>query len=224
MTRVAIMQPYFIPYAGYFRLLLESDLFVFSDERQFPRRGWVHRNRLRTKAGALDWLTLPLAKCPVQTAIDQLEFHPDTLERLGTEARRFAALERPRPHTQALVDAILGATGRPSGFISSLLIETAALLEIRTPVIKSSELPPELQAQGQAYILNVLDHLGASDYVNAPGGRALYDPAAFRARGKQLLFLKDYRGDPASILQRLHEAEPETLRREIDLNGGVDHA
>jgi hypothetical protein len=40
------MQPYFVPYAGYFRLFAASDLFVIYDCVQFPRRGWVHRNRL----------------------------------------------------------------------------------------------------------------------------------------------------------------------------------
>jgi hypothetical protein len=43
---IAVMQPYFIPYAGYFRLFAASDLFVIYDCVQFPRRGWVQRNRL----------------------------------------------------------------------------------------------------------------------------------------------------------------------------------
>lgn len=224
MTRVAIMQPYFIPYAGYFRLLVESDLFVIDDQRQFPRRGWVHRNRLRAKTGALNWLTLPLVKAPVETAISELQFPPDIRRRLAREARRFDALERPRPHCRALVDAIKTPHGTPANFISTLLLDTAALLGIRVEVVRSSDLPPDLIAPGQAYILNVLDHFGAVNYVNAPGGRALYDPAAFRARGKRLLFLKFYQGDSASILQRLHDAEPETVRREIEHNGGVEDA
>ena len=40
------MQPYFVPYAGYFRLFAASDLFVIYDCVQFPRRGWVHRNKM----------------------------------------------------------------------------------------------------------------------------------------------------------------------------------
>jgi WbqC-like protein family len=49
---VAIMQPYFLPYAGYSRLFAATDLFVVYDCVQFPRRGWVHRNRLVNTAGA----------------------------------------------------------------------------------------------------------------------------------------------------------------------------
>jgi hypothetical protein len=52
ISTVAIMQPYFIPYAGYFRLFAATDLFVIYDCVQFARRGWVHRNRLPDGAGA----------------------------------------------------------------------------------------------------------------------------------------------------------------------------
>ena len=76
MTTVAVMQPYFMPYAGYFRLFAAADVFVLFDCVQFPRRGWVHRNRFATAAGHLDWLTLPLLKCPRETRIDELAFAP----------------------------------------------------------------------------------------------------------------------------------------------------
>ena len=60
--RVTIMQPYFFPYAGYYRLFKESDIFVIYDCVQFPRRGWVHRNKLKNFSNDLDWLTLPITK------------------------------------------------------------------------------------------------------------------------------------------------------------------
>ena len=62
--RIAIMQPYFIPYAGYFRLFQSVDLFVVYDCIQFARRGYVHRNQLPNFTDELSWITLPLAKAP----------------------------------------------------------------------------------------------------------------------------------------------------------------
>jgi len=59
-------------------------VFVLFDCVQFPRRGWVHRNRFATAAGHLDWLTLPLLKCPRETRIDELAFAPDAGLRLAT--------------------------------------------------------------------------------------------------------------------------------------------
>ena len=56
------MQPYFFPYIGYFNLINMTDIFVFLDNVQFNRRGWIHRNKLFNFKDNLDWLTLPLKK------------------------------------------------------------------------------------------------------------------------------------------------------------------
>ncbi len=78
MARVAaIMQPYFAPYGGYWRLLAGADLFVIYDCVQFPRRGWVHRNRLPDAKGERRWLTLPLAPAPYDARIQDLVFAQD---------------------------------------------------------------------------------------------------------------------------------------------------
>ena len=74
MTVVAVMQPYFMPYAGYFRLFAAADLVAIFDCVQFPRRGWVHRNRLPSRKGEARWLTLPLQKVRTSTQISKLRF------------------------------------------------------------------------------------------------------------------------------------------------------
>src|SRR3954468_7197414 len=86
---IAIMQPCFIPDAGYFRLLPASDLFVVYDCVQFPRRGWVHRNKLVDRSGAARWLTLPLEKAPQEVAIRDLRFPADAAERLAERLQQF---------------------------------------------------------------------------------------------------------------------------------------
>src|SRR6476619_4367948 len=88
-TTMAIMQPYFIPYAGYFRLFATSDVFVIYDCVQFPRRGWVHRNRLLDASDKEAWLTLHLEKAPLNVLISELRFAPDAGERLDHDLRRF---------------------------------------------------------------------------------------------------------------------------------------
>src|SRR3954465_13729467 len=92
--RVAIMQPYFIPYAGYFRLFAACDLFVIYDCVQFPRRGWVHRNRLADESGAGGWLPLRLEKTPQDTLIRDLRFAPNARDVLTRDLLRFPGLRR----------------------------------------------------------------------------------------------------------------------------------
>ena len=86
------MQPYFAPYAGYFRLAAACDVFVIYDCVQFPRRGWVHRNKLPDISGQLKWFTLPLEKAPQETAINAMRFAWDTQARIASCARRFPDL------------------------------------------------------------------------------------------------------------------------------------
>jgi len=75
--RVAVMQPYFFPYAGYFRLFTHVDEFVIFDCVQFPRRGRVHRCEFVAANGTLEWLTLPLARQSRDVLIRDLEFALD---------------------------------------------------------------------------------------------------------------------------------------------------
>ena len=84
MNRIAAMQPYFLPFAGYFRLMCDVDVFVLLDDVQFRKGGWIRRNRLRTRTGDLSWLTLPLVKAPVTTLIQRsLGFVTPPVRRLG---------------------------------------------------------------------------------------------------------------------------------------------
>ncbi len=57
--RIAIYQPSFIPWLGYFDLFLKSDVFVFYDDVQFTKRDWRTRNRIRTDRGWL-WMSVPV--------------------------------------------------------------------------------------------------------------------------------------------------------------------
>jgi len=61
MKRVAIMQPYFLPYIGYFQLINAVDEFIIYDNIQFSKKGWFHRNRL-LQNGKDEYFTLPLKK------------------------------------------------------------------------------------------------------------------------------------------------------------------
>ena len=68
--RVAVMQPYFYPYMGYFQLLAAVDLFVVFDSVQFPRRGRVHRCEVPDGLSGARWLTLPLAFNVMSSVVD----------------------------------------------------------------------------------------------------------------------------------------------------------
>jgi len=209
------MQPYFLPYAGYFRLMVDVDAFVIADVQQFSRRGWGNRNRLRDDKGELGWLTLPLKRQPLGTSIRELAFADGAELQMRRECQRFAACRHPREHTRRLVERMRRLDDPPLEMIVDLLQQTASLLALSTPVLRQSTLGLPEELHGAEHVHAVCEALGAREYVNASGGRALHDAAQMRRRGLRLLFHRPYQGDLASILQRLHDADETVLRQEI---------
>lgn len=212
---VAIMQPYFFPYAGYFRLFAASDLFVIYDCVQFPRRGWVHRNKLTDISGEASWLTLPLQKAPQSILIRDLQFPPNAAGTLAERLRAFPLAAAATSETKHILSALGDIRGTPVDYIERLLEITVAYCGLPWRTVRSSSLnvPPELH--GQDRILEIARRLGATNYVNAAGGRELYDPVAFDRAGIELRFLVDYKGPTASILQRMLSEDRDQLARDI---------
>ena len=207
--RVAVMQPYFYPYLGYFHLISSVDLFLIFDCVQFPRRGRVHRAPLPRKG---TWLTLPLAQQPRETLISDLEFSEnmpviwsaklDRLNWLAQAPELCAALAPPR-------------TGRVIDFLEAHLRFACSALGISTKIQRSStyRIASELRAQDR--VIALASATGASSYVNLPGGLALYDPAAFSAADLNLSFVPQYDGPIQSVLYALAALPYPRLRREL---------
>ena len=59
MTTVAILQPGFLPWLGFFNQMLRCDVFVYYDDVQFDKHGWRNRNRIKAPSGPL-WVTIPV--------------------------------------------------------------------------------------------------------------------------------------------------------------------
>lgn len=213
---VAVMQPYFIPYSGYFRLFAAADLFVIYDCVQFPRRGWVHRNLLRDVGGNSRWLTLPLRKSPRDAKIVNLEFRQDARAALEEQLRRFPACADERflasPFFRAFKEI---ESGTPVDFIVDMLGVACSALGLPFNVLRSSSLLIDPELRGQDRILAIARAVGARTYVNPPGGRQLYQREAFEEQGIDLRFLPEWRGAGLSILQRLLTEEAADIAAEI---------
>lgn len=214
--RVAVNFPYFVPYAGYFRLFASTDLFVSFDCVPFPRRGFVHRNRLANRAGEPAWYTLAMRKAPRDTLIKDVRFVAQIGEHMRRQRRRFPVLQSARAEDDPLVTLCSAPQGEPVAYLHATLQHVNGVLGLPFDVVRSSELDFDRSQRGEARVLSILEALGATAYVNAPGGRHLYDAAKFKARGMTLNYLPPYQGPVWSILQRLLTETPQQLAAEIN--------
>ncbi len=188
--KLAIMQPYFMPYIGYFQLAATVDLFVLYDNIKYTKRGWINRNRY-LRHGQEAMLSLPLARDSDSLHVRERTLSPSfdrrrLLNRLVEAYRRAPMFEEALPLIET---AVLNAEPNLFGYIRHSLAETFGYLAIPTRMIASSEVPIDHTLRAQDKVIALCHAVGATTYVNAPGGRELYSPHAFAAEGIKLLFL-----------------------------------
>lgn len=225
--KLAIMQPYAFPYLGYFQLMNSADRFVLLDDVTFIKQGWINRNRILGPHGPLR-ITLPVEGASSHRRICDLRLaeNPpwrDKLLRTVEQAyRRATQFDRVWP----LVETILRHPDRRlSHWLRHSLELTAAALGITTPMVSAAEAHPAGAARGLERVLEICGREGASDYINAEGGRALYTAAAFAGRGLRLHFLDHVplpypqRGGPfverLSVIDTLMHNAPAALKTRL---------
>jgi len=71
MSSIYIHQPDFAPWLAYFIRAHNADQLVILDHVQFPKKGWVHRDRILNKKQE-QWLSVPIAKCQRFTPISKI--------------------------------------------------------------------------------------------------------------------------------------------------------
>jgi len=199
------MQPYFFPYAGYYRLMREADYFVIFDCVQFPRRGYVHRNRLHKVDGGLDWITLPLEKASQSAKISELRFAAGALEQFQARMRPFACFQPDVwEDAPAELKRLLFQFDRPPvDYLEDTLKHVAARIGAGCQFVRSSQFNLPAELKGQHRVLEIVKELGATRYVNAPGGRDLYDEKYFQEWGVELSFLPLNKASTVSVLETL---------------------
>lgn len=185
------MQPYFLPYLGYWQLLAAVDRFVVYDNIEYTKKGWINRNRF-LRNGADAPFTLPLKKGSDFLDIRERsladDFNPASLLNPFREAYRKA------PFFDAvfpLIESIVTAAPRNLfEYLLNSLVMTAAYLEITTPIIVSSTVPIDHGLKAGDKVLAMCGALGADRYLNTIGGQALYAADTFASAGVELKFIQ----------------------------------
>jgi hypothetical protein len=190
-NRVAIMQPYFLPYLGYWQLMANVDEFVVYDDIQFTKKGWIHRNRY-LNGGKDQMFTLPLKKDS-----DYLDVYKRCLsDSWHTEReklyRKLKGAYQKAPYFQEIAplleDCLFHDSTNLFGFIFNSVSKISQSLEINTKLSVSSQLGDTTELKGQDRVLKICELLEATEYVNPIGGKELYKKEDFARQGVDMKF------------------------------------
>ncbi|MBE2257764.1 MAG: WbqC family protein [Rhodobacteraceae bacterium] len=189
--RLAIMQPYFLPYVGYFQLIAAVDQFVVYDNIKYTKKGWINRNRLLQNGSDV------IFSLPLKSGSDSLDV---CARELAADFRRdkllnqFKAAYRRAPHfeqTFALLERIVRhEQANLFDYLHHSIVRTCEHLAIDTPIRISSGIAIDHQLKAQDKVLALSAALDATTYVNAIGGVDLYSSEDFRERGVELKFIR----------------------------------
>jgi hypothetical protein len=193
--RVAIVQSCYIPWKGYFDLINLVDEFILFDDRQYTRRDWRNRNRIKTPQG-VQWLTIPVVtKGRYEQRVDETvvsdpswaEKHWKTLVHNYASARHF---DDYREQLEAIYASL---EGRLSLINRKLLEPVCSFLGIETTLSWSTDYQPE-GAQSER-LVSLCRQSGASTYLSGPSARDYLDEQLFDEAGITIEYMS-YEGYP----------------------------
>lgn len=192
--KVAIMQPYFFPYIGYFQLLNSVDKFVIYDDVNYIKQGWINRNRIISNRKPL-YFTVPIKNQSSydlikNTLIDKKQFifwkdkFLRTLEYNYKKAPYFLPVFE-------LVKYVVSSDFTVISQISSKsLLETVLYLGIETEMINSSEIYNNKNISSFDRIIDICKIEKATEYINLIGGQGLYSKNYFLENNLLLRFIR----------------------------------
>ena len=189
--KLGIMQPYFMPYIGYFQLIAAVDVFVVYDNIKYTKKGWINRNRMLVN-GTDAMFTLSLKKDSDTLDVVQRELSSDFDRIKILNQMRGAYVNASQfENTYPLIEQIVNYKNNNLFlYIYNSILQLCAHLNIMTKIKVSSGLPIESGLKGQDKVLAICKATDAETYINAIGGVELYDADAFRIHGVELQFIK----------------------------------
>lgn len=187
---IAVMQPYFFPYIGYFQLMHAVDTFVFFDDVQYIDRGWVNRNRIPL-GGKAAWLSMPVAHANQKLPIKDRQY---LVEKGAKPIQQKIRSAYPKPLQRAgltlIEDLLFFSEKNVADYNGNLLRSVANHLGMSCNFMTSSKILGECSLRGPERIIEICKTLNATDYINPIGGLSLYDSQMFEDKNIKLSFLK----------------------------------
>lgn len=221
--RIAIMQPYFFPYIGYFRLIQSVEAFTFLDDVNFIKQGWINRNRLLVN-GQPAYFTVPVDKLTQGKKIREARIDIYRYDYFRKKLLKTLVLGKKTPQKFEVIDMVESVLEYNGSSISELAIRsirmTMAYLNLEQNFLLTSKDMPDLQEGRLERVFDICHRLQATMMVNAIGGKELYNKSAFRKENIELKFIKAGHFDPRetnlSILDLLIRYDKDTVVQMIN--------
>lgn len=195
--KTAVMQPYFLPYIGYFQLINAVDTFVILDDVNFIMRGRINRNNILLNNNA-HLFSIPLEKPSQNKLINQTKIVSDekwkknllkTIHMAYQKAPMFDEID------SFIEDIINFDETDLTKYILNSFTKIADFYDIKTKFLISSEIKKDNSLKAEERIIEICKKLNTKTYINLPGGRSLYHKENFEKARINLRFINPNLGN-----------------------------
>ena len=183
------MQPYFLPYIGYFQLMKSVDKYVIADDMNYIKQGYINRNYILLN-GKPFMFHLSLIEASQNKRINEIYVAEDQskfLKTIEVNYRKAPYFNQVFPMVEDIIRYEDKNLGR---YVGNSIIKIADYLRIDTEFLYNSDHECENTLKLQERLIANCQLYGAKVYINAIGGMDLYDKETFKKVGIDLLFLK----------------------------------
>ena len=187
------MQPYFMPYIGYFQLLNKVDQFIIYDNIEYTKKGWINRNMILTN-GKSKIITLPIKKdsdfLNIRDRYLADSWSKDKTKMLNLLKESYRKAPEFKNIFPLLEFCINYENRNLFEFIFHSIKAICEYLNLKTQILISSSISINDKLQSQEKVLAICQKVGADKYINNIGGINLYNKDIFSDKGVNLKFMK----------------------------------
>jgi hypothetical protein len=196
MKKVAIMQPYFFPYTGYFSLIKGTDQFILLDTVQYIRHGWINRNRILKQDGEWLYIKVPLLKQSHAVLIKDVFINNKVnwRDKIIAQLQVYSKIA-PNYHTiRKLISDVLERDYHDIVSLNKATLESVCEylgIKKELDILSKMDLRFEEPKAPDEWSLNICKALGdVGEYWNAPGGQSFFDKSKYDRADIELKFQK----------------------------------
>jgi hypothetical protein len=192
---LGIMQPYFMPYLGYFSLIQMCDEFILFDTPQFMRHSWIERNRILKLNGEPSYIKVSLNKLSQRDSINSVTINNDInwKEKIYGQLTHYKKKAPFYSEVICLLDKIFEQTYTSITRLNyQALISICDYLEIKTPIKIWSEMNIEIGTvhEPDEWALQICKAYNATTYINPIGGKSFFDENKYKDSNIEIKFLE----------------------------------
>lgn len=187
--KLGIMQPYFMPYLGYWQLMAAVDTYVVYDDVNYIKGGWVARNNILLN-GQKHMFTITLNGASPNKLFNEITIKDD----FKKFSRLIESAYRKAPYYNDVVTLLEKIYKYEDKSLGAFMLNSFQVildyLGLKTKLILSSSLNKDNNLRGKDKVKSICRLLDADTYYNAIGGQELYEKEEFKHSGIELLFLR----------------------------------